>query len=131
MEFLLALILIQELVNAAGSQTPRDLEQQHIRILEELGTDRAARTQAVHDIMGVQEEIRTAQSAIKPALEEVVQEMRRLNQTLAIANAERSSQLEMVGRVLDMLSDALLPLIVAVFIGSKTPIGKRLLERKK
>src|SRR3990172_4253470 len=125
---LLTLIFVQELAFASGSQTARELEQQHLRIIEELGTDRALRAQAVSDIMGVQREIREAQSAIKPTLEDVVKEMRQLNQTLAVANAAQSSQMEIVGKALDMFSDALLPLIVAAFIGSKTPLGRRLLN---
>ena len=128
---LLTLILAQEFALSAGEQTTRELEQQHIRIIEELGTDRAARAQAVHDIMGIQNEIRETQSEIKPTLEAVVQEMRTLNHTLALANAERMSWTLMAGRVLDMISDALLPLIVALFVGSKTPLGKRLLEGKR
>lgn len=134
MGFLLTLLLIQDTAYAAGFQTNRDLELQHIRILDELGEDRSARTQAVAEIMGVQHDIREAQDAIKPTLEDVVKEMRVLNLTMAAATAAIAAQTNSVAAMLDMISDAvvsLLPVLAAIFLGSKTPLGKRLLNGRK
>lgn len=131
MGFLLTLLLVQDQAYAAGFQTSRDLELQHTRILEEMSTDRAARSAAVAEIMGVQQDIQDSQNAIRPTLENVVTEMRRLNETLAVANAAATSQIQLAQTVLDMFVKALGGLLGIGWAASKTATGKRLFNGRK
>lgn len=131
MGFLLTLLLVQDQAYAAGFQTSRDLELQHTRILEEMSEDRAARSAAVAEIMGVQQDIQDSQNAIKPILENVVTEMRRLNETLAVANAAATSQIQLAQTVLDMFVKALGGLLGIGWAASKTATGKRLFNGRK
>lgn len=131
MGFLLTLLLVQDQAYAAGFQTSRDLELQHTRILEEMSEDRAARSAAVAEIMGVQQDIQDSQNAIKPILENVVTEMRRLNETLAVANAAATSQIQLAQTVLDMFVKALGGLLGIGWAASKTATGKRFFNGRK
>lgn len=131
MGILLTLLLIQDPAYAAGFQTNRDLEIQHTRILEQMSEDRASRHEAVTEIMGIQQDIRDSQDTIKPTLESVVFEMRRLNETLAIANAAARSQIQFAQTILDMFVKALGGVLGIGWAASKTPLGKRLLNGRK
>lgn len=138
MGFLLTLLLVQDQAYAAGFQTSRDLELQHARILEEMSTDRAARSlhfekeaMSIEQIIGVQQDIQESQNAIRPILESLVTEMRRLNETLVVANSAMTSQIQFAQTVLDIFVKALGGLLGIGWAASKTAAGRKFFNGRK
>ena len=130
MEFLLTLILVQELALADSAQTPRQLEERLIQIQEALKDNNAADTIARNE--AVQKVSSDFDAKIEAGTLSIVSAINKLTTAVEVGRVRRDEDLEIRRAYLDMFSDFITgvvgPLIGVAWLGAKAT--KKVLHRR-